>query len=75
MAPPHAEQAVEVLRQVAVLFSNNDRMTVRVLESAPMAPPVSATLLKKAQSVTVTVLELADTAPPVPLKASKLTQF
>jgi hypothetical protein len=39
-APPHAEQAVEVFRQVAVLFSNNDRVTVRVLESTPTAPPV-----------------------------------
>jgi hypothetical protein len=39
-AATHAEQVVEVFRQVAVLFSNNDRITVRVLESAPMAPPV-----------------------------------
>jgi hypothetical protein len=75
MAPPHAEHAVEVFEQVAVLFSNKDDATVRVLEMVPMAPPVCAVLLVKEQLLTSTVLCTADIAPPVPLKASKLTQF
>jgi hypothetical protein len=45
MAPPHAEHAAEAFGQVAVLLSNNDDVTVRVLEIAPMAPPVCAVLL------------------------------
>jgi hypothetical protein len=45
MAPPHAEHAAEAFGQVAVLLSNNDDVTVRALEIAPIAPPVCAVLL------------------------------
>jgi hypothetical protein len=74
-APPHAEHAIDVFRHVAVLFSNDEFVTIKTLEMAPTAPPVWAKLLKNAQLVTATVLEMAARAPPVPLKASKLAQF
>jgi hypothetical protein len=45
MAPPHAEHVAEAFGHVAVLLSNNDDVTVRVLEIAPMAPPACAELL------------------------------
>jgi hypothetical protein len=64
-----------VFRQVAVLFSNQEDETLRVLETVPMAPPVNAVLLVKEQLVTLTALYTAEIAPPVPLRALKLTQF
>ena len=75
MAPPQDEHAVVVFGQVAVLFLNHDDVTVRVLEMAPMAPPVCAVLLVNEQLVTLRVLCTAEIAPPVLLRPLKLTQF
>ena len=75
MAPPHDEHTVVVFGQVAVLFSNHDDTTVRVLEMVPMAPPVCAVLPVNEQLVTLRVLCTAEIAPPVPLRALKFTQF